>query len=125
MTEEFQTGTATPPPPPPSGGDEIAEAKGTAWLAYLGILFLIPMLTLKENAFAKFHVKQGIMLCLYSLAIVIIGSVIPIIGWFLVLPIGGLVILVLAIMGIVKSLAGEYWKAPLGVHALAEKWFQF
>ncbi|MCK4413570.1 MAG: hypothetical protein KAY32_08505 [Candidatus Eisenbacteria sp.] len=125
MTEEFNTGTATPPPPPSPPDDAIAEAKGTAWLSYLGILWLIPMLTLKENPFAKFHVKQGIMLCLYAIAVMIVGSIIPVVGWFLIIPLGSLAILVLSIMGIVKSLGGEYWKAPLGVNALAEKWFKF
>jgi len=32
---------------------------------------------------------------------------------------------VLAIMGIVKALNGEYWKLPLGVGNLAEQWFRF
>ena len=47
---------------PPAGGSEVEMAKGTAWLSYLGILWLIPLLTMKDNAFAKFHVKQGIVL---------------------------------------------------------------
>ena len=46
-----------------------------AWLSYLGILWLIPLLTLKENAFAKFHVKQGIVLTIYGVASSVLGGI--------------------------------------------------
>ena len=85
MTEEFKTGTATPPPPS-SPDDDIEQAKGTAWLSYLGILWLIPMLTLKDSPFAKFHVKQGIVLTLGWLAVGVLSPIwmlIPFLGWLL------------------------------------------
>ena len=106
-------------------GGDVETAKGTAWLSYLFILWLIPLLTLKDNAFAKFHVKQGIMLTLCWIAVSIAGTIIPILGWFLIAPVGWAILLVLAIMGIVKALNGEYWKLPLGVGNLAEQWFRF
>jgi len=128
MTEEMNTGTAPPPPPPapPPPGDPVTEAKGTAWLSYLGILWLIPMLTLKENPFAKFHVKQGIILTLAWVAWGVLWIIwwIPIIGWLLSTVVA-VALLVLAIIGIIKSLGGEYWKLPWGLGALAEKWFKF
>ncbi|HTW90537.1 MAG TPA: hypothetical protein VMH22_02375 [bacterium] len=111
--------------PPPAGGDEVAQAKGTAWLSYLWILWLIPLLTMKENAFAKFHVKQGIILTIYGFAVGIVGGAIPFLGWFIIAPVGSVILLVLMIMGIVNSLNGKYWKCPLGVAVLAEKWFKF
>jgi uncharacterized membrane protein len=110
---------------PPAGGDEVEKGKGMAWLSYLGILWLIPMLTLKENAFAKFHVKQGIVLTIYGVAVGLVGGIIPFLGWFVVAPVGSIIVLVLAIMGIINSVGGKYWKCPLGVSVLAEKWFKF
>ena len=109
---------------PPTGGDDVEKAKGTAWLSYLGILWLVPLLTMKENEFAKFHVKQGIVLTIYGFAVGIVGGAIPFLGWFIILPIGSILLIVLDIIGIVKSLGGQYWKCPLGVSQLAEK-FKF
>ena len=112
-------------PAPAGSADDVEKGKGMAWLSYLGILWLIPMLTMKENAFAKFHVKQGIVLCIYGVVVGIVGGVIPFVGWFIIAPVGSIIVLVLAIMGIINSLGGKYWKCPLGVAALAEKWFKF
>ena len=109
----------------PAGGDDVEKAKGLAWLSYLGILWLIPLLTMKENAFAKFHVKQGIVLTIYGVAVGIVGGAIPFLGWFIIAPVGSIIVLVLCIMGIINSLGGMYWKCPLGVAPLAEKWFKF
>lgn len=98
------------------------QAKSTVWLSYLGILFLVPLLTLKENAFAKFHVKQGIVLTILGVAIWIIAWI-PIVGWLIGLVVW-IYILVMIIMGIVNSLSGKYWKMPV-LGGLAQSWFKF
>ena len=115
-----------PTPPSASVNDQaVQEARGTAWLSYLGILWIVPLLVLQQNAFAKFHVKQGIVITLAWLAVWFVGSIIPVLGWFVVVPVGSVILIVLSIMGIIKALNGEYWKAPLGVGDLATKWFKF
>jgi uncharacterized membrane protein len=120
-------GTSGPRPEPPTpkptaAGEEIEQAKSTVWLAYLGILFLIPLLTLKENAFAKFHVKQGIILTILGVAIWVVAWI-PFIGWLLGFVVW-IYILVMIIMGIVNSLGGKYWKMPI-LGGLAQSWFKF
>ena len=107
---------------PPAGGDEVEKAKGTAWLSYLGILWLIPLLTLKDNAFAKCHVKQVIMLTILWVASTIL-AVIPIIGWIADLVVWVYAI-VMMIMGIVNSLNGKYWRMPI-LGKWAADWFKF
>ncbi len=124
MSELNTTGSGAAPAQPTPAND-VAAAKGTAWLAYVWILWLVPLLAMKENPFAKFHSKQGIVLFLYWIAVAIIGGAIPILGWFIIAPVGSIILLIVAIMGIVKALGGEYWKAPLGIGALAEQWFKF
>ncbi|MEO0108039.1 MAG: DUF4870 domain-containing protein [candidate division WOR-3 bacterium] len=105
----------------PSGPqDEIEKAKGIVWLSYVWLLFLVPLLSMKDNNFAKFHAKQGLVMFGYEVVISIVASIIPFLGWFIIGPICGLVMLVLSIIGIVKSLQGEYWKAPLGINKIAE-----
>jgi len=114
-------------PPPPMLEPVVEEARGTAWLSYLFILWLVPMIAFPDNPFAKFHVKQGIILTLYGVAITIVIPI-PILGWFLIAPLSVLLYTVLgivAIIGIVQALNGKYWRAPFGIATLAEKWFKF
>jgi uncharacterized membrane protein len=108
-------------PQPVGSPDDVEKAKGTAWLSYIGILWLIPLLTMKDNTFAKFHVKQGIVLAIYAVGVSIVGSIIPFVGWFVILPVGSILVLIFAIMGIINAAQGKWWKCPLGVSALAEK----
>jgi|YNPBryantNP2012_1023418.scaffolds.fasta_scaffold76379_2 uncharacterized membrane protein len=119
MAEEEKTTTAQTV----TGSDDIEKGKGLAWLSYIGILWLVPLLALKENAFCKFHVKQGIMLTIWFFAIGIIGAI-PFIGWFIIWPLGLIFGLILAIMGIINAASGKYWKMPL-LGKLAENWFKF
>ena len=113
--------TVPPTPPPAGAGDDIEKAKGTAWLSYLGLLWLIPMLTLKDNAFAKWHVKQGIALDIVSVGLAIVMSILSfILIGFIIGPIGFLLILIFRIMGLIKAVQGQYWKCPLGVSKIAE-----
>lgn len=120
MSEEKM---ATTPPTAGSGGEEVEKGKGIAWLSYLGILWLIPLLTMKENPFCKFHVKQGIILTIWFVAISIVGAI-PFIGWFVIWPLGYIFGLVMMILGIINAATGKFWKMPL-LGELAENWFKF
>lgn len=98
------------------------EGKSVAWLSYLGILLLIPLLVKPENTFCKHHAKQGLVILLLWIGLWILWHI-PILGWIVGI-VGWLILIVLAIIGIVQSLLGSYWKAPLGIYQLAEK-FKF
>jgi uncharacterized membrane protein len=99
----------------------VAEGKVWAILAYLGILCLLPLLLKKENKFALFHGKQGLVLFIGEVAIAIL-NVIPILGllgqilWFM----GVIVFGILSLIGIIQALMGRYWKMPV-VCDVAEK----
>lgn len=97
---------------------DVQDGKGIAWLSYLGILFLIPLLTKKENKFCKFHVKQGIVLLIAWIILSVI-LVIPILGW-IVGFLGYIFMMIMMIMGIVQSATGKYWKMPV-LGGFAEK----
>lgn len=80
-------------------------------LAY--ILFFIPMLTHRENKFAMFHANQGLVLFITVVIINVVGGMIPIIGWFILLPLGYIFILIMMILGIINALGGKKKKLPL------------
>ncbi len=92
------------------------DSKVFALLSYLGILVLIPLIMKKDDAFVKFHAKQGLVLFIFELVLYVL-AVIPVIGWILA-PIGWVIALILSIMGIIYSLQGKKWVMPvLGKYA--------
>lgn len=97
---------------------EIEEGKIFAVLGYIFILCLVPLLLKKDNKFALFHGKQGLILFIFEIAALII-SAIPLLGW--IIGVLALIIFpILSLIGIVRALMGEYWKMPI-FGDLAEK----
>lgn len=83
-------------------GADVEANKTAAALSYLWILFLVPLLGKRDSEFAQFHAKQGLVLFLLSFL-----TWFPFIGWIL-----ALVLIVISVMGIVKTLNGEWWEIP-------------
>lgn len=106
-----QPGGAQPQAGQPQDKD-IQENKLIAALAYLWVISIVVLLVKKDSKFAQFHAKQGLVLFLAS----IVAGFIPIIGWFLLYPIIGII----GLIGIIQALMGKYWRIPL-VADLAEK----
>ena len=88
---------------------DIEKNKVLAVLAY--ILFFVPLLAAKDSKFARFHTNQGLVLFLGGI-IASVVAVIPVIGW-IVAPIAGLVITVLAVIGIINALNGRAKELPV------------
>ncbi|MBX7099432.1 MAG: DUF4870 domain-containing protein [Myxococcaceae bacterium] len=80
-------------------------------LSYLGLLALIPLLTVKDSEFVKWHAKQGLVM-LGPFVILSIITPIPILGWLLGCA-GIIACWVFDIMAMVKALKGERWKIPV------------
>ncbi len=97
---------------------EILDGKPYAILAYLWIFCLIPLMLKKDNRFALFHAKQGIVLFIGELIVGFIG-IIPVLGWIM-LFLGTILFSVLSLAGIVQALLGNSWKMPV-VGDIAEK----
>lgn len=87
------------------------ENKVYGILAYIGILFLVPLLAAPNSKFAKFHANQGLVLFIAEVALGVVG-VIPFLGW-LIWFCGSIVVLVLAIMGIIGAANGKMEKLPV------------
>ena len=91
--------------------EDIEENKWIACLAYLGILFLIPLLAKKDSPYSQFHAKQGIVLFLGWIAASVI-NVIPILGQ-IIFVIASLFFLVLFFIGVINALSGKAKELPL------------
>ncbi len=80
-------------------------------LSYLGLLSLIPLLTVKDSPFVIFHARQGVVL-LGLIAVLSLVNVIPYLGQFVYCA-GFVAWAVLTVMGITKALSGERWRMPV------------
>ncbi len=93
---------------------EIEEGKAMSIIGYLGILFLIPMLALPNNRFARFHANQGLVLFIFwvvvGVAIQVLGYV-PIIRYFTWVL--SFIPLVLMILGMVNAGGGKAKTLPV------------
>jgi uncharacterized membrane protein len=109
-----------PTPPPESGGTTQATPPSNtvlmSVLAYLGILVVIPLLVAKEDMAVKFHVKQGLVLCIGQVLLWVAGGM----GYSLMLGIlapilmlGNLALFVLAIIGIINAVKMQQKELPI------------
>ena len=88
---------------------DIEKNKVMAVLAY--IIFLIPLLAAKDSKFARFHTNQGLVLFIGGILSSVIAAI-PIIGW-IIAPIAGIIITILAVIGIVNALGGKAKELPI------------
>ena len=96
--------------------DDVEKNKTMAIVGYIfPILFFIPLLSdeTKNSPFAKFHANQQLVLLISIVVVNVVGGMIPVLGWFIILPIGDLILFILAIMGIINAVNGEMKKLAM------------
>lgn len=102
--------------------DDVSDHKLFAILGYiLPFLFFIPMVndTSKNNAFARFHANQQLILLVIWVGFYILSNVFyMVLGFllFIIWPIVNIALLVLVIMGIIHAAQGEMKALPLVGH---------
>ena len=90
---------------------DIDQNKMFAALAY--IVFFIPLLACNDSPFGRYHANQGLVLLIAAAIIRVVGSIIPFIGWFIILPLGGIFIFVLMIIGFMNAIRGDCKPLPV------------
>lgn len=90
--------------------EDIEKGKTMAGLSYL--LFFLPLVVCPESKFGKFHANQALLLLIAGIVGNVILGIIPIIGWML-MPIFGIGVLVLGVMGMINGFGGKAKKLPL------------
>ncbi len=99
--DEQQT---TQPSSAPIGEDkDVQDNKLWAFLGYLGILCLIPLLAKKDSKFAQFHAKQGLVMLIGYFFVWI-----PFVGWLL-----GIALFILWIMAVISVFSGKMKPLPV------------
>jgi len=88
----------------------ITDGKFFALIGYVSVLCLVPLILKKDNKFAVFHGKQGLVLFILEVAAAILKSI-PAIGE-VVFSLAFVVLGILSLIGIIKVLMNEYWEMP-------------
>ncbi|MBS3170430.1 DUF4870 domain-containing protein [Candidatus Woesearchaeota archaeon] len=91
--------------------------------AFLGVFlgwigFLIILLTRKEDKFAMFYAKYGLILSIAWVVVLLVGML-PIIGW-LVYIVGGIILLIVWVISFISALSGKEKRFPI-LSDLADK----
>ena len=97
---------------------EIEEGRPFAFLSYLWILCLIPLFLKRDNRFAIFHGRQGLVLFIGEVLISILGMM-PVVGWVVFFA-GSALFGILSLIGLFQVLRGNYWRMPV-INGMAEK----
>lgn len=123
--------TASPPAPvaaPASTGGgpgvftpdaaDVEKNKVFGILAYLGILWLVPLLAAKDSPFARYHCNQGLVLFLGAMCVWFVCAIITVIPFLnlimlLVWPVFGITCLIFVILGIINAANGVCKPLPL------------
>jgi uncharacterized membrane protein len=121
--EDPQAIPSAPTPVAAAGGlaDNVAGA-----LAYVTIIPAIAFLVMDQynkRPFVRFNSFQCICLAVCWIVLMFVCGIIPILGWFVLLPIVGLTMLITVIMCIVKAYSGVTFKVPI-IGNYAEKFAQ-
>ena len=90
--------------------EDIEKGKTMAGLSYL--LFFLPLVACPESKYAKFHANQSLLLLITAIVGDVILGVIPVVGWML-MPIFGVVVLALGIIGLINGFGGKAKRLPL------------
>lgn len=98
--------------------EDIREGKIFAVIGYIMILCIVPLLLKKENKFAFYHGKHGLVLFIIEVAAFVL-SVIPFLGPLL-LRLAFFTCGLFSLWGIIQSLLGNYSRMFL-ISDIAEK----
>ena len=86
-----------------------------AAISYIWILCIVTILCAKDDAFARYHANQGLVLLIANIAAVIAGFILgfipfvgPIVAWVI-----NIALFVLMILGIVNAATGKMKPLPL------------
>ena len=98
-------------PSNPSTDSIIKEGKFFAGIGYFSVLCLAPLLLKRDNDFAQFHGRQGLVLFILEVAASMLKAV-PFLGDF-IFVLSWVLFGTFSLIAILKVFMNEYWKMPL------------
>jgi uncharacterized membrane protein len=97
---------------------EIREGAPFAALSYVFFLWILAFIWRKDNRFAYFHAKQGVVIFIGEVVFAVLSNL-PVIGKIFYV-VGLILFLCLSLYGVYSSLSGKLVRIPI-VHDISEK----
>lgn len=111
---EYNTTQGTDPTgAAPAGGLSQNAAGAIAYLTVIPAIVFLVMEPYSKIPFVRFHAFQCICLCVVVFIVNIICGIIPVIGWFILLPLASLAFLAIWIYTILQAYKGNWFKLPV------------
>jgi uncharacterized membrane protein len=92
--------------------EDIEKNRVVSALAYIGILFFLPLAVCKDSKFGRFHANQGLVLFIFGFIGEFILRFIPVVGTILG-GIYGVLMFVLFLYGLINTLEGNAKPLPV------------
>jgi len=102
----------------PQDEQQVREGKFFAIISYVSFLCIITLILKKDNKFALYHAKQGLVLFVMEVAAFIL-SIIPFLGWLIGI-FGYALFLLTSLWGIMQAALGVNSRIPI-VTDISEK----
>ncbi len=87
--------------------------KWSCVIAYIGILFFVPLLVDQKNKFNRFHANQALVLLIFAAIVNLIGNYMTTLIGSLIWLVGGIMMLVFMIMGVLNAANEKMKPLPL------------
>lgn len=87
------------------------DGKFFAVVGYLSILCFVPLFLKRDNRFAQFHGRQGLVLFILEVAASML-KVVPVLG-DVIFTLASVVFGIFSLVAIVKVLMNQYWEMPV------------
>ena len=100
------------------GSAEIAEGKFYAAVGYVSILCFIPLFLKRDNKFAQFHGRQGLILFILEFVVAVLIAI-PVAGE-VIFKSAWLVFGICSLAGMIKVFLNEFWEMPV-IYPLSSK----
>jgi len=102
----------------PQNEQEIQEGKFFAIISYISFFCIITLVLKKDNKFALFHAKQGLVIFVLEVTAFIL-SIIPFLGWLIGI-FGYALFLLVSLWGILQAAQGTCSRIPV-ITEISEK----
>lgn len=119
----YQRFANTPDSTAQFNSQDIANNKGMAVLAYLGILVLVPLFAANNSPYARYHANQGLVLLIVDIVLMIAAAILSAIflaiSWrlyflsTLLWLVASIIMLVFVILGIINAASGKAKELPI------------
>ncbi|MBF0429537.1 MAG: hypothetical protein HQL94_11490 [Magnetococcales bacterium] len=91
--------------------DASVSTRIMALLSYFGVLSLVPLIMNRDDAYVRFHARQGVILWMWEV-IAIYTLLVPGLG-NLFFRFSSFACLALSVVGVISVLLGRAWKFPV------------